>query len=500
MNTIQFNDGETRRQQRNLTGVQRRNNNKTKEGVIVNTFVKGDDDSFINTPLSLDETRDALIISNEVKLPRQLNENRTNPERSLLPISALAVGVMGIFAGVSMFIKRNAKITNEIAKEKWITSFTRNISINEESVQAIVQMVQNPNIKTIRAGLGVLTLTAMAFMGKTFMDGFKDVWVKKREADIQKNLQEQLIAVETRSFSGKMQIIRNSLSEKTKMFSKYLTDSEPAEQPFGMFKSSKELAFGQRVNKEENNNRGNLGYFLLGAGTLASIVGLSLFSLKNLQAGSKETAKFIEKTKQDMAIIAASGKDKKFVKNYLENMLQFINATKADIEAVVAKTPWKDKEKKSFVSYVNQKIETSTVKVNPNIGGDGTQKPSFSSFVDDYRAFFYNMLIEPDNKQFQQLFYGTTALAAVSYGGKVIGDAIKEVQVKKINAQTELNLQNRLVSTELRNFKAKKDAAIQPLVDEFYRKVDEGKSKEQLKTIAENILLEIKNGPPFVYS
>ena len=36
--------------------------------------------------------------------------------------------------------------------------------------------------------------------------------------------------------------------------------------------------------------------------------------------------------------------------------------------------------------------------------------------------------------------------------------------------------------------------------DEFYKQVDEGKPKEQLKTVAENILFEIKNGPPFVYS
>lgn len=500
MNTIQFNDGETLRQQRNLTGVQRRNNNKTREGVIVNTFIKGEEDTF-SRPLNLDDTRDSLIISDSVNLPKQLNENKTNPQKSLLPISALAVGVMGIFAGVSMFVKRNAKITNEIAKEKWITSFTRNISINEESVQAIVQMVQNPNIKTVRAGLGVLTLTAMAFMGKTFIDGFKDVWVKKREADIQKNLQEQLIAVETRSFSGKMQIIRNSLSEKTKLFSKYITDSEPVEQPFGMFKSVKDISFG-KSKPSDNEKTSAVKFFMLGVGTLASIVGLALFSLKNLQSGSKETSKFIQKTMQDMETIAklSTSKNKSFVQNYLENMGQFISIKRSDLEAVVSKTSWKDKEKKHFVDYVMNKINTSTVKVNPNIGGDGTQKPSFSSFVDDYRAFFYNMLIEPENKQFQQLFYGTTALAAISYGGKVLGDAIKEVQVKKINAQTELDLQNRLVSTELRNFKAKKDAAIKPLIDEFYAKVDDGKSREQLKTIAENILLEIKNGPPFVYS
>ena len=501
MTAVRFNDGETRRQQRNLTNSQKVNNHKTKEGVIVNSFVKDFDDSFSNHSLSLNDTKNTLIISDEVELPKQLGENRTNPERSLLPISALAIGVMSVFAGLSMFVKRNAKITNEIAKEKWITSFTRNISINEEAIQAIVQMVQNPNRKTIRAGLGVLTLTAMAFMGKTFFDGFKEVWVKKREADIQKNLQEQLIAVETQSFSGKIKIIRNALSEKTKMFSKYITFTEPASQPFGMFKSAKDLTFGnQQKNTDKKDILSTIKYFTVGGLTTAAIFGLSWFSMKNLRGSSKETQKFIEKTKTDLGIIAQKAKNSPAMRDYFENMFQFINAKRSDVEEIINQTHWKDKDKKRFIDYVMTKINTSTVKVNPNIGGDGTQKPSFSSFVDDYRAFFYNMLIEPDNKQFQQLFAGTTALAAVTYGGKLIGDAIKEVQVKKVNAQTELDLQKRLVSTELRNFKAKKDSAIQPLIEEFYKQVEEGKSKEELKALAENILFEIKNGPPFVYS
>ena len=38
-------------------------------------------------------------------------------------------------------------------------------------------------------------------------------------------------------------------------------------------------------------------------------------------------------------------------------------------------------------------------------------------------------------------------------------------------------------------------------VEEFYNQVDSGKrTKEELKTMAENVLFEIKNGPPFVYS
>lgn len=499
MSITLFNDGEIRRRQRNLTGVQKKNNTQTREGVIVNNFIKDTPDMVEFSEYNLNDTKESLIISDKTKLPQQLKENYSTPEKSLFPISGIATGVMGVIAGASWFVKRNAQITNKIAKEKWITSFTRNIAINEETVQAIVQMIQNPNQRTIKAGLGVLTLTATAFMGKTFFDGFKEVWVKKKEADIQKNLQEQLIGIETQSFSGKNQIIRNTLSEKTKMFSKYLSAQESSPQPFGMFKSAKELTF-RGTNENAKKKENTIGYWLLGGATVASIIGLALYSLKNLQASNKEISHYIKNTKEELERIAASDKDKNLVKTYLEDMLQAINAPREDVIKVVNRTSWDESEKKAFINKVAQKIETSTVKVNPHIAGDGTPKPSFSSFVDDYRAFFFNFLIEPDNAQFQQLFVGTTALAAISYGGKLLGDAVKEVQVKKYNAQTEVELQKRLVSTELRNFKSKKDAAIQPLVDEFYKQVDEGKSKEQLKTMAENILLEIKNGPPYVYS
>ena len=500
MNTIEFRDNESIRQQRNRTHVQNRNNSRTKEGVIVNSFVKDGDKYIPAEELSLENAKNQLIIPDKVSYPEKLAEDSIEPGKSLLPISAVAIGVMGLFAGISCFIKRNARITNEIAKEKWISSFTRNISINEETVQAIIQMVQNPNKKTIRAGVGVLTLTATAFMGKTFFDGFKEVWVKKKEADIQKNLQERLIDIETQSFSGKMQIVRKSLSDTAYKFSKYLSPSKTEEQPFGMFKSAKELTFGQKSQERKDNKFQAFKYLLLGLATVVSIIGLSAFSMKNLQAAGKETQKFVEKTKADINFIAGSRGDRKYVKEYLERMMEFISAKEEFIREAVSKTDWSEPEKEEFIKKVAEKIKTSTVKVNPNIGGDGTQKPSFSSFVDDYRAFFYNFLIEPDNKQFQQLFFGTTALTAIGYGGKLLGDAIKEVEVKKNNAKTELRLQQNLISIELRNFKAKKDAAIAPLIQEFYRQVDAGKSPEELKELAENILHEIKNGPPFVYS
>ena len=91
-------------------------------------------------------------------------------------------------------------------------------------------------------------------------------------------------------------------------------------------------------------------------------------------------------------------------------------------------------------------------------------------------------------------------VSAASYIAQEGSDALKEVAVMKENANTELDLQKRLVEVEIKNFKAKKESAIAPLIEEFERKRKDGKAPEELKVMADNILLEIKNGPPFVYS
>ena len=476
-------DSETLRQQRNLTTTQKRASTETKEGVLVNNFIKDCPDCKVN----LEDTCDTLVISESSKMPSRLYEKNRSSEKNILPISAIATGVMGTIALLSAFVKRNTKINLNISNEKRISDVTRNLAINDEGAQTMFQMVVNPTRKTILAGIGVLTLSAMAFMGKTFFDGFKDVWVKKREADIQKDMQERLIDIETQSFAGKIQITRSMLSEKAREFSRYLSDdNEPILPNFG-----KHLRFTGRNDKKNSDNNNSLNYFLLGAGTVAAIIGLGYLSLKNLSKSKTLLEDIVQKS---------TNLTKENDKKLLEAHFQSIDANADTIKEYLKGINWDKTEAEEFIQKLIKKSETSTTKVNETIGGDGTPKPTFYSHVDDYRAFFYNWLLDTDNKQFKQLFFGITGLTALSYGGKLAGDAVKEVQVKKLNAQTEVDLQNRLVSTELRNFKSKKEAAIQPLVDEFYKQAKNGKPKEELKVIADNILFEIKNGPPFVYS
>ena len=98
------------------------------------------------------------------------------------------------------------------------------------------------------------------------------------------------------------------------------------------------------------------------------------------------------------------------------------------------------------------------------------------------------------------LFAGLSTVTAVGYAGTAVIEAIKEAQVIKENAKTELDLQKRLVNVEMNNFESKKRSVIEPMMNEFRVQAMNGKDKNELKTRAENILYEIKNGPPFVYS
>lgn len=494
MNVNLFQDNESIRQQRNLTNSQKRNVRTTKEGVIVNNFVKDGD-------LNLNSVKDTFLIPETSSMPEQIYTNQNIVDKKLLPLSAIALGVMGSIALLTSFISHSAKVTKNLAKEKWLPAVTRNVNLSDEAHQVIYQMVQNPNRKTVIAGAGVLALSAMAFMGKTFFDGYKDIWVKRKEANIQKNLQEKLIDVETQSFSGKMQIIRSMLSKYTSDFEKYLTNEDTAFPDFGK-KYMKNIPF---TSKEKfDDKKQTLGNITLGITTALGIVGFGFLALKNLTKSKAYLQKYLEETKEGIKTLIQNSteKTKDIDKENLEHLFVAADADEIFVKEQINNLKWgTEEEKQDFISKILTKIRTSTTKVNPNIGGDGTPKPAFNSFVNDYKAFFYNWLLDTSNPQFALLFSGITGITALGYGGKLAGDALKEVQVKKINAETELNLQQRLVSTELRNFKSKKDAAISPLVKEFYKQVDSGKrSKEELKTMAENILSEIKNGPPFVYS
>ena len=486
-------DLESTRQQKNMTNTQKKNSYFVKEGVIVNSFVK-------DPNLSLDETYDSLVISkNQIELPEKLKEKENRSVNPIYPICGITIGVMGLLGGFTAMMKKFSRGKLESSKEYLLPGITRNHCINDEIHQSIFSMIQSPNRKTILASLGVITLGAMAFMGKIFIDGFKEVWVKGQEANIQKNLQENLIAVETQSFSGKLQIIRSMLSSKAKMF----TD---------------ELSFkGENQNAGNNKTKNNALLYGVGALTFASIIGLGYFASHNIRKSDEFIKNGIKNTKKGIDIVIEEFNSGKPLNNFeghkgemlsgkdaykllIENMLESVYAKPEEIEKVVNKLNMPKAEKEEYIKHLKETMNQATEKVNPMMGGSGRNKITYFSHVNDYLSFFYDWLMNPKNPQFKNLFFGIAGISALAYGGKAASEAVKEVQVKKYSADIELNLQRRLVATELRNFKAKKDSAIEPLCKEFMEQKKNGKSPEELKVMADNILFEIKNGPPFVYS
>lgn len=491
------NDAESKRQQRNMTDTQKRNSNNIKEGKLVNAFVK-------DPNLSLDETLDTLVVSQStISMPEKLQEKEIKKDKGIYYLAGVSLGVMGLFGGFTTLMKNFSKKKFESTKEYLLPGITRNHCINNEIHQSIFSMIQSPNRRTILAAVGVITLGSMAFLAKTFIDGYRDVWIRKQEADIQKSLQENLIAVETQAFSGKMQIIRSMLSTKAKIFAENL-------QP--VFKSK-----NVEKNEEKGSKKSNLSFATLGLFTLAGILGLGYLSMRNLRKSEEFIKKGMSNTKEGLDNVIKnfnagvalnnieshngqilSGKDA--YKHVIENMLESIYAKPAEIEEYVMKMNLTSAEKEEFIKHLKSTMNQATEKVNSAIGGSGRNKITYFSHVNDYLSFFYDWLMNPKNPQFKNLFFGISGVSALAYGGKTTSEAIKDVQVKKYSAEVELDLQRRLVATELRNFKAKKDSAIEPLCEEFFIQKANGKSPEELKIMADNILFEIKNGPPFVYS
>ena len=174
-------DLESQRIHRNQTRTQIKTSNLVKEGVLVNS----------NVPLN--DSYNSMVIGDSVELPNKLYEKSTKKEKGILPICAATTGVMGAIAGGTALLAKSAKDNINVDLAQKLPSLTRNVCINEEINQAIYRMVASPSKKAIKATLGVASLASMAFMAKTFCDGFRDVWVKKKKLIFIKTFKKTLL-------------------------------------------------------------------------------------------------------------------------------------------------------------------------------------------------------------------------------------------------------------------------------------------------------------------
>ena len=173
-------------------------------------------------------------------------------------------------------------------------------------------LFQDPtNIKNTQALLAVLGISSVGAIGKRFVDGLCEIWVRQKESNIERDLQEAMIAIETRAFSGKNHVLRSMVANKAKTLKtmadnnwkrnyqilKEFIDNQPkvaqttnalisfgSSEVFDHFNNFNESFRGDlesvRRGKEDSRNKKVL-FTLLGLGGLLTVGGLYLV-LKNV--------------------------------------------------------------------------------------------------------------------------------------------------------------------------------------------------------------------------
>lgn len=511
-----YQDIETRRQYRNHTTTQQKNISELKEGVVVNNLIKDRELFSPSLTADIDNMYDSLVIPDRTVKPdtfetkdRQTKEKPLH--RSLAPLLGATVGVFSLLAASMYGLRKAADIKKTLKPWQTLQEITKHVSVNDEPHLAMLLMIRDPNYRNVMGALGVFVLSSIGFVGKNYVDGIKEIWVRKKQADVQKDLQEKLIEVETKSFSGKMQIVRNMLAEKAKELNNLLHRSNTGNEhaafkKFISFKNSEKTAqHGSDIEKKNN--------LLAAAGVVLStavIVVLGFLTMKNLQKAARTCEDIAANTIKDFGRdIASIENPSQSILEKLKNRIVSLNLRKDEIDEFFANaknlpegeyTAINGDKYSSYREYVTREVEKLTDEGAEAIAGKPSNKPVLFSYTGDLCSHLYNMIVNPHSPLLKMVFGGMAAVTSVGYVGAKTVEAVKEAEVIKENAKTEYDLQKRLVSVELKNFETKKRSVIEPLMEEFRVQAMQGKDKTELKTRAENILYEIKNGPPFVYS
>lgn len=490
---------------RYLTDRQIKQKKATLEGVVVNNFIK---DNY-ETP-NLDDTYNTLVISE--KQDSQIDEYLSNKagqrgydtKKAMMPL-VLGTGAIFISSAImSLVFKHSAKknLTEPVYKQ--LPAMGMNLNIVEETGFATYMALRDPNRKNIMAAIAVFAFSALTLVGKKFVEGMKEIWIKKQDADIQRDLQEDLISVETDAFSGKLAVLRNMLS-KNGEYLKTALNNQNLKNTIDNSPYAKHFNFtGADKNKEEEKKSKFKKiinpYTVISAIMLAGGVTLGALTLKNIKSSAKIQDKylndFIEGKKKILEkLINEKTKDK----GQLTDVLIKMGANKEKARECAQRAGFSGEDIEEIANKVSSSVDDIWGNAPTGMSTE-SGKAFFYCYLNEARGHLYNWLIHSDNVFLKHLFVAMATVSATSYIAQQSTDAIKEIAVLKENANTELNLQKRLVDVEINNFKAKKESAVTPLIEEFERQRKEGKSPQELKVMADNILMEIKNGPPFVYS
>lgn len=486
--------------------------NKTLQGVLINNHVRN---SSSEANFSFNDIQDSLLICDSDKFysneKEKINEKESsfNVKKALIPTLAGTALLVGGCFGLSTVLKKSTKYLLNTKNYEQLPDLAINMNIKQEPEFAIYRAIRDPNSKNILGAVAVFLMSGITIGCKNFVEGAKEVWLKKQSADVEKDLQEKLIDVETNAFSGKLKVVNDLMNNNVKYFDSVLnTKKEDNKVPpifagFTSFKGKVEEN-KQEVSKEEKSFKinKNLKYLALVGGVIVGSIALGKLSLNNLRKTAEQANQFANNY-AEKTINAINNISDKADPNDIPKITEFFKSICAKpeyIKEVAKKYNLTDDAVQGIINAVEESKKTIFADAPVALGGI-PQKVQYYCYIDENRGHLYNMIINPENKFTKYIFAAFTTSSAIGYLFKQGMDAIKEATVMKENAKTELDLRKRLVDVEIENFKSKKESAIIPLVDNFTKQANDGsKTKEELKQLADNILMETKNGPPYVYN
>ncbi len=497
------------------TNINQQNNEQKKHAKLAEKKKRhGNDAAVLNTGYLNDMYNSLVIPSDETvnefcindKLFLKEKENEKDYKKVFLGTCIGSLGLSGLIAGCTGMIKASARNKVKNTFERQLPELPRNICLNDEKVFATYMAIQDPSTKTLIGVTGVFGLGFIGLIAKNFVDGVKSIWVKKQEAQTQIELQNKMIEIETNSFAGKVQIQRDMMAKCAKKFEQVLEDKnkERAYAKVNFRASEKEIV---KTKKSKNDNTFYLG---LGALTLGGLAVMAYITKKNLKEADKYYKQFQSKLKNTVSdFIKDVGNESKVkslpddVIEKIKNRMVTLAPSNKEIDSMLE--PLKSKmhnkgEFEQFKKAIKHEVRKISDTASEAIAGKPGNKATFYSHVDDLRGHFYNWIVNDCDSTLGFLFLAMTLTTSIGYIGTKCIEALREVGVINANAKTEYNMQKQLVDVELRSYQAKKNTAIAPLMQEFDRKSKEGKDIKDLKVMAENILLEIKNGPPYIFT
>ncbi len=467
-------------------------------GFLMNTYIKNSAAKEANSWDSIDYSLPKNSFSPNISKQKENEEKKElfsykNTLKPLIAFSAIGVGIIGtISLALFGYSKKMANTKGLILPP----DIPRSMNIVEEHQLAMYRALRHPDAKNILGLIGVGIMSAFTLCASNFVEGIKEIWIKKQEFDIEHDFQQELIEVEKNSFAGKLDVV-NNLYNNTSRYFKNVFDKNKAEN------IKNNISFTGKTSEDEKEqekakNKKPLLWLALGA------LGATAFSFalfKNYQKTIQNLQTFVDKT-TDSTIRAELNKaieieDKEKAIKKLSDIFKISNmddeAMKQNLSKIQGIT---DIEIDSTISQINKE---RTYVTPPEALAGVAEKIQYYCFIDEERGHLYNWILNPENKFNKYLFLSFCLVTSIGYLSKNLVDAIKKVTVQKQNVKNELNLKKEMVEVEINNFKAKKDAAINPLIENFNQNLQNKKDEEKLKQEAENILLEIKTGPPYIY-